>query len=308
MIRRFLLVTMSAALAACAGTNPPNVPTKPKALMSPAEFQALASSKADYRIAYGEGRDQFGDLRIPAAKGPHPVAILIHGGCWKSDYATLSDTAPIADALKAEGIATWNIEYRRLPDPGSGWPGTFQDVGEAVDHLRSIAPRYDLDLGRVVVLGHSAGGYLALWTAARSRMPPGSELHAADPLPIRGVVDLAGPGDLKAEIAVEVGACQSRVVEALLGGSPGEVPERYLQASPAEMLPLGVPQILIWGDSDDLRPLWIGQNYAKAAAASGDPVDLVIVHGAGHFEVASPFSPAWPKVRGAIDSLLQRDR
>jgi pimeloyl-ACP methyl ester carboxylesterase len=139
-------------------------------------------------------------------------------------------------------------------------------------------------------------------------MPPGSELHAADPLPIRGVVDLAGPGDLKAEIAVEVGACQSRVVEALLGGSPGEVPERYLQASPAEMLPLGVPQILIWGDSDDLRPLWIGQNYAKAAAASGDPVDLVIVHGAGHFEVASPFSPAWPKVRGAIDSLLQRDR
>jgi len=213
--------------------------------------------------------------------------------------------APIADALKAEGIATWNVEYRRLPQPGSGWPGTYEDVGQGVDYLRHIAGQYQLDIDRVVVVGHSAGGHLTMWVAARKRLSPGSVLHVDDPLPIRGVVDLAGPGDMETEIAVEVGACQSRVVEQFLGGSPVDVPDRYAQVSASKMLPLGVPQVLVWGDHDNLRPMWLGQKYAKAATASGDSVELVIMPGLGHFEVASPYSPAWPKVRDAIRSLLQ---
>lgn len=303
MFRRFLTLLAITGIAACAATPKLAPSTSPTSPMGPAEFQALPSKPADHRSAYGRDPQQFGDLRIPTAKGLHPVVVLVHGGCWKSEYATLTDMAPMADALKAEGIATWNIEYRRLPQ--GGWPGTFQDVAAAVDHLRAIAPMYQLDLERVVVLGHSAGGHLALWVAARRHLPPGSPLRGADPLPVRGVVDLAGPGDLKAEIAVEVAGCQSRVVEELLGGSPTEVPERYQQASPSEMLPLGVPQVLVWGTRDTLRPLWIGKDYAKAAAASGDPVDLVTVADLGHFEVASPLSPAWPKVLEAIRSLLQ---
>jgi acetyl esterase/lipase len=274
-------------------------------LMGPAEFQPLPIKPAAHRIAYGDDPNHFADLRVPATAVPHPVVVQVHGGCWKADYSTLRDMAPMAEALQAAGLATWNVEYRRLPQPGSGWPGTFQDAGRAVDDLRTIAGKYRLDLGRVVLLGHSAGGHLALWVAARKNLPAGSPLHVADPLPVRGVVDLAGPGDLEAEIAVEIGACQGRVVEQLLGGSPAEVPEIYRQASPSKLLPLGVPQILIWGDRDNLRPVLSGERHAQAAAAAGDAISLVIVPGLGHFEVASPFSPAWPKVRDAVESLLR---
>jgi len=293
------------AMTACATAPKPPSTANVNGLMGPAEFQSLPSQPADHRIAYGKDPSQFADLRLPSSLGLHPVAILIHGGCWKADYATLRDMAPIADALKAEGIATWNVEYRRLPQPGSGWPGTYEDIGQGVDYLRNVAQQYQIDLDHVVVVGHSAGGHLAMWVASRKRLSPNSVLHVAEPLPIRGVVDLAGPGDMETEIAVEVGACQSRVVEQLLGGSPVDVPERYAQVSASKMLPLDVPQVLVWGDQDNLRPMWLGQKYANAATVAGDSVDLIIVPGLGHFEVASPYSPAWPKVLDAISSLLQ---
>lgn len=310
MLRQLLCTTALAIFAAgvmtaCVMAPKPSSTANARGVMGPAEFQSLPSQPANRRIAYGKDPSQFADLRIPSTSGPHPVAILIHGGCWKADYATLRDMAPIADALKAEGIATWNLEYRRLSQPGSGWPGTYEDVAQGVDYLRNVAQQYQLDLDHVVVVGHSAGGHLAMWAASRKRLSPGSVLYVAEPLPIRGVVDLAGPGDMETEIAVEAGACQSRVVEQLLGGSPGAVPERYAQVSASKMLPLGIPQVLVWGDHDNLRPMWLGQKYANAAITAGNSVDLIIVPDAGHFEVASPYSPAWPKVRDAIGSLLQ---
>jgi acetyl esterase/lipase len=151
--------------------TPPNTTDEHLSLEN---FHALPSNPADYRISCGRDGNQFGDLRVPAGSGPHPVAILIHGGCWKADFATLRDLAPMADALKAEGIATWNIEYRRLSQSGSGWPGTYLDVSKSVDYLRSIAADNKLDLTRVIVIGHSAGGHLAMWVAARSRLSSGS--------------------------------------------------------------------------------------------------------------------------------------
>lgn len=301
------LTLAAGVLTACAAISRSSSTANVSGQMGPAEFQSLPSRPADHRIAYGKDPSQFADLRVPPTPGPHSVVILIHGGCWKADYATLRDMAPIADALKAEGVATWSVEYRRLAQPGSGWPGTYEDVGQGVDYLRYIAQQYQLDLDHVVVVGHSAGGHLAMWVAARKRLSPASALYVAEPLPIRGVVDLAGPGDMATEIAVEVGACQSRVVEQLLGGSPADVPERYAQVSASKMLPLGIPQVLVWGDHDNLRPMWLGQKYAKAATAAGDSVDLIIVPGLGHFEVASPYSPAWPKVLHAIKSLLKSE-
>lgn len=303
MYRAFLCATASIALASCSSL--PRMASKQSAdqLMDPAAFQALPSMPADFRITYGNDANQFADLRIPAATGPHPVAILIHGGCWKADYATLRDMAPMADALKADGIATWNIEYRRLPQPGSGWPGTFQDVGSAIDHLRLIAGQHQLDLNRVVLVGHSAGGHLALWAAGRRKLPPDSTLHVDSPLQIKGVVDLAGPGDMAAEIEVEITGCKTRVVAELLGGTPDQVPERYRQASPVNLLPLGIPQVLVWGDKDALRPIEAGEDYVGAAKASGDAVDLVRMRGLGHFEIASPFAPEWRVVRNSIKAL-----
>jgi acetyl esterase/lipase len=129
-------------------------------LMTPADLQSLPARPADHRLAYGDDSNQIAELRLPSGSGPHPVVVLIHGGCWKAEYATLRELAPIGDALKAEGIASWNVEYRRLGQPGSGWPGPYIDIGRAIDHLRQVAPKYSLDLASVAVVGHSADSRL----------------------------------------------------------------------------------------------------------------------------------------------------
>jgi acetyl esterase/lipase len=162
------------------------------------------------RIAYGTGTLQFGELRVPAGRGPHPVVIIVHGGCWVAKLGKLDDRAvaldllrPIAADLTANGFATWNLEYRRLGNDGGGWPGTFQDIAAGADHLRRIAAKNQLDLTHVVAIGHSAGGHLALWLAARPKLPKSSELYVKDPLLLKGVVDLDGPGDLKATLPLQ---------------------------------------------------------------------------------------------------------
>jgi acetyl esterase/lipase len=273
-------------------------------LMTPQDLDALPHRAPDRRIAYGNSRQQYGELRVPAGPGPHPMAIIIHGGCFKAAYATADYAAPIGDALKDQGIASWNIEYRRLGDPGGGWPGTYRDVGRAVDYLRTLAKPYNLDLARVVVVGHSAGGHLAMWAAGRSRVPKQSALYTANPLPIRGAVDLAGPLDLSAHIAEYEGLCRDSVITSLMGGTPATRPERYAQASPIKLLPYGLPQVLVLGTYEDFVPMPLMRAYADAARRAGDSVRVVHVRGAGHFEIASPRSYAWPPVLRAIRALL----
>ncbi len=276
----------------------------PGQLMTPQDLQALPSLPADRRVAYGEEPSQYGELRVPAGPGPHPVVVLIHGGCFKAAYANTRDLAAMAEALKADGIATWNIEYRRLGEPGGGWPGTYLDVGRAVDHLRTLAGPHALDLGRVVIVGHSAGGHLAMWAAARARLPTGSALSMADPLPVRGVIDLAGPVDMTANITGYEGLCGDTVITTLLGGTPATVPERYAHASAIKLLPLGIPQVLVIGEHEEFVPRPLAEAYAQAAARAGDPVRLIVIPHVGHFEIASPRASPWPQVESAIRALL----
>jgi len=199
--------------------------------------------------------------------------------------------------LTERGVATWSIEYRRIGNEGGGWPGTFHDVGAAIDYLRTIAPEYNLDLERVVAIGHSAGGHLALWSAARHRIPEGNELYSPDPLAIKAVVSLAGVADLDMSWEMNL---SNGVTEEFLGGSPDEVPERYAVASPREMLPLGVPQALVHGTDDDNVPYEICETYYAAATASGDRVKLVKLPRTGHFEVIDPQMPEWRKVAETV--------
>jgi acetyl esterase/lipase len=283
---------------------PTDQAASPPHLMTPQDLQALPSRAPDRRVSYGKDSSQYGELRIPAGAGPHPVAVLVHGGCFKAAYGNTRDLAPMGDALKADGIATWNIEYRRLGQAGGGWPGTYLDVGRAVDHLRTVAGQYRLDLDHVVIVGHSAGGHLAMWSAARSRLSAGSPLHQRNPLPVRGVIDLAGPVDMTANIQGYQALCRDSVITSLLGGMPATVPERYEQASPIRLLPLGIPQVLIAGTQEDFVPLPFMKSYSEAAMRAGDPVRIVVIPGAGHFEIASPRSAAWPRVESAIRSLL----
>jgi acetyl esterase/lipase len=293
--------------AACA--RPPAPPPPPAAparlsLMTPDDLRALPSNPPDRRASYGEDSSQFGELRVPAGPGPHPVAILIHGGCFKAAYATTRDLAAMGDALKADAIATWNIEYRRLGQPGGGWPGTYLDVGRAIDHLRALAPEHNLDLGRVVIVGHSAGGHLAMWAAARPRLRAASPLYVASPLRARGVLDLAGPIDVSANIQGYEALCRDSVITTLLGGTPGAVPERYADASAMKQLPLGIPQVIVIGEHEDFLLRSLAEAYPRAAVQAGDPVKLIVIPGAGHFEIASPRASTWHQVESSIRALL----
>lgn len=272
-------------------------------LLSTAEGIALPARPADHRIAWGNGPVQFGDLRLPDGPGPHPVVVLMHGGCWLSQYS-LEYMGGLGDALKAAGIATWSIEYRRIGDNGGGWPGTFQDAGAAIDHLRTLTDRFRLDLSRVVLAGHSAGGHLALWAAARGRLPAASPVRGERPLAVRGVVGIAPIGDLAASLGGDTPLCGGSAAR-LMGGTPGEVAERYAQGSPSALLPLGVPLVLVVGSDDRLVPAAHVAAFADAARKAGDSVRLEIVPASGHFEPIAAGRVAFAIVVGAIRDLAR---
>ena len=239
---------------------------------------------------------QFGDLRLPDGDGPHPVAIVVHGGFWLASYE-LALMDPLCDALTAQGIATWNLEYRGVGNEGGGWPGTLLDVAAGADTLRALAMTRPLDLGRVVAVGHSAGGHLALWLAARRRIK-GGPLASPNPLAVSHVVALAPIADLRAAWAAGYGA-----VGKLLGGTPKDVPAHYADASPAEHLPLGVRQVVVHGVDDHVVAIQLSRDYVAAASAQGDDAVLVALDGTGHFEPIDPRSVAWPGVLDAVHPL-----
>lgn len=275
--------------------------------LSPRDVEALPSKPPDTRIPYGPDTVQYGELRLPKGNGPFPVAIIIHGGCWVAKVATLRSTAALADALRDAGFATWNVEYRRLGDAGGGWPGTFADIAAATDLVRVIAKEHPLDLSRVVTVGHSAGAHLAIWAAARGRLPRTSGLYRDSPLPLRAAVALGGPPDLRAFRQYDDDICGSPVIDRLMGGTPEAAPDHYAQGSPAELLPLGVRQLLLVGASDGVMPPREREMYAAKATKAGDRVEVVEVPG-GHFEVIAPTSAAWPIVRDKILELVQKPK
>lgn len=277
--------------------------------LSPQQVNQLPSSPADHRIYYGSGPFQFGDLRLPQASGRHPVAVVIHGGCWKYRHgaltADLRNTAALASVLTSHGIVTWNIEYRQIDTPGGGWTGTFEDVANAIDYLRVLAKSYALDLNRVVIIGHSAGGHLGTWAAARHRLPKQNHFLFQEPLRVVGVVNLAGIADLESFLPMQSQSCGEPVITTLIGGSPAEVPDRYRLASPSHLSPLGVKQRLIYGAQDKVVPPGLGQQYAEATRKMGDDVTFSSVENASHFEVIAPGSKAWHQVEEAVMSLLK---
>lgn len=268
------------------------------------DIYKLPCRPADQRLFYGSDSLQFGDLRLPDGPGPHPVAMIIHGGCWLSSVS-LEYTSPLADALRNEGIATWNVEYNRVGDPNGGWPGTFTDLAVATDFLREISEGNHLDLDNVIVVGHSAGAHLALWVASRHKVTPESEIYRSDPQPIRGVVALASPVDMERSVGPVYEYCRDSVITKLIGGLPDEVPENYDNTSPIKLLPIGVPQRLMVGELD--IPLLLGQMsaYSDSALKLNEDIQLDTIEHVWHNELAIPGSIAWLKVRATIKSLLE---
>ena len=248
------------------------------------------------RISYADHNDGYGDLWLPEdAEAPLPVVVLIHGGFWRGNQG-LELMDGLADSLTGKGVAVWNIEYRGFDD-GGGYPETFEDVADAVDHLDEVE---EVDTSRVVLVGHSAGGHLSAWAASRGALPDGAPGEGPAVRPLRAF-SLAGVLDLAACARDDLG---SGACPRLVGGGPDEVPSHYAAGSPVELVPVGLPVIAVHGTADQTVPLSQSVTYVEAATAAGDPAELVELDGVNHFELIDPDTEAWATVSDRVLTAL----
>jgi len=268
-----------------------------------AAFIALPRRSPTTVLQYGPAAAQAVDLFLPTGSGPHPVAILIHGGCWSAATAGREQLRHVGVELANLGIAVWSIGYRRANEDGGGYPGTFQDVGRAIDRLRSDADHYHLDLSRTVLVGHSAGGHLALWAMARDGLPAASPLYSAEPFMPRSAISLAGVGDLEAFAHLVPILCGPGVVEKLVPATTST--GGYAEISPAALPPPKGKVVMISGILDRLVPPYAAHDYARAMLRKqATATERVDIPGAGHFDLVTPGTDAWAEVRGRIQSAL----
>jgi acetyl esterase/lipase len=258
------------------------------------DILTLPPPPADARLAYGPDPNQFLDLRLPStkeSKSPRPLIINIHGGYWRAKY-NLDHAGHLCAALTAKGLATANLEYRRVGNDGGAWPGTFADIRSAYHYLVQNAQRHNLDSGRIVVMGHSAGAQLALCLAAHE---PG----------VTRVVSLAGVVDLQR--AYQLHLSNDAVIE-FLRGKPTEVPDHYREADP---MVLAIPQARQWlihGSEDDVVPADFSRYYVSAkqkrAGKEKEDTHLLEIPGAGHLDVIDPRTQAWKRVEETVLQLV----
>ena len=274
------------------------------------DLTARAKPAPDATIAYGPDHLQKVDLWLPAgprAKGkPYPTVLMVHGGCWTTAIADRSLMNWVADDLRKSGYAVWNIDYRGVDRTGGGYPGTFQDAAHAADALRDNAAKYGLDTRHVVAIGHSAGGHLALWLAARARLPKDSPLHSAKPLKIAHVISLGGLPDLEATAASPDNGCGTEVVSELLGKPSATRPDIYRDTSVPRLLPLRIPQDLVNGEQDKIIPMRLATGYVAQAEKAGDRATLHIMPQTGHVELVTPDTAAWAKTKSLLRNAIDR--
>ncbi|MES2904643.1 MAG: alpha/beta hydrolase [Pseudomonadota bacterium] len=284
--------------APAAATAAPAVMTWPALLNRPRPTPTRSYS-------YGTDPLQVADLWLPRgdAAAPLPTVLMVHGGCWTTDIADRSIMNWIAADLARRGYAVWNIDYRGVDRPGGGYPGTFRDVAAAADALRTHGAANNLDLTRLVAIGHSAGGHLALWLAGRPKLPAASPLRSANPLPIAHVVSLGGLQDLEQDRA-ETNGCSSEVLDKLVGPPTLSSRDVYADTSIPRLAPINVPHTMIGGNRDRIIPTHFNTDYAAKMRAKGDKVTVRIVPNQGHVELIAPETPAWAAAVEAIEAAM----
>ncbi len=261
-----------------------------------AEAPVLRGSADTTKVVYGEHPDNYGILHVPEGEGPYPVVVMVHGGGWLEDH-DLGYFEPLAASLAESGVAVWNIEYRRVTGEG-GWPATLADADDATESVATVVQQAAggrLDLGRVHLAGHSAGGHLAAWIAGRHTLGPGAP-GAQPRVRPRSATIMAGVFDLA--LAVRKG--HDEFVGGLLGGAPSEQPARYAVGSPIKHLPVGIPVVAVHGTADSVVDPVQSRSYVRAAQASGDPARLAMLEGAGHADFGDIDSTAWATARAII--------
>jgi acetyl esterase/lipase len=268
-------------------------------------FLAQPQPAPDEVIPYGLSPVQAVDLYLPKGEGPHPSVILIHGGCWSADIPGREHVRAVADDLRGRGLVVWSIGYRRVEEPGGGYPGTFQDVAAAVDLLWDEAPKRGLANQQVVAIGHSAGGHLAQWAAARAQLPAWSPLRTEDPFPIDAVVSVGGLGDLKQFPEAIEARCGAGVVGKLTAAPAPGRPDVYVETSPAQMTPGPATEVLVYGELDNLSTPAINRAMVESRAAQGRTVEAVEAKGAGHFDLMAPGRAGWDVVAREVLKLAR---
>jgi acetyl esterase/lipase len=266
-------------------------------------------------IAYGQDPMQKVDLWLPTGRGPHPTVLMVHGGCWQTEIADRRIMDWIADDLRKRGIAVWNIDYRGVDRAGGGYPGTFADAAAAADALRVHASRLRLDISPLVAVGHSAGGHLALWLAARRSaaarspgplIPSGSPLTGGNPIAIDAVVSLGGLPDLELAATPPGSGCGTEVIEKLVGPPTLSSRNVYADTSVPRLAPLGARQVLINGLQDRIIPTAYAEAYARTMRAAGDKVKVRMIDRTGHVELIAPETAAWAATVEEIQNELGR--
>jgi len=282
--------------------------SSPAALYYELVMREPHEKQANKRIYYGTDLQQFGDLRLPKGRGPFPVAVLVHGGGWGS-AVSLHYMSSLAASLACAGVATWNIEFRRLGSGGE-WPGMFRDVAAGTDFLRELASKYPLDINRgVVTMGHSSGGSLAMWLAMRHRLPADSELYSPNPMPVAGGISLDGAVDMFARL--KDGPSVAATFKQLFGAdgaSEDVIDKRMKDASPRMYLPLGVRQAIVQGKPGGFPSYGCcgTPEHVAEAKAAGDQIDYIVIDGY-HFQSADPTNAqAGPAIRRIVKEMLNQ--
>ncbi len=270
-------------------------------------YVALPRPAPTLEMRYGDAPAQAIDVFLPDGPGPHPVAVFIHGGCWMNlPGAGREQLRHLGPELARRGIAVWSIGYRRADEAGGGYPGTFQDVARAMDRLPDEAARNDLDLKRTVLVGHSAGGHLALWASARRQLPTSSPLHAPEPFVPAQVISLGGVGDLESFAKLVPVLCGPGIIERLTNAKPDGSGAAYGEVSPAKMASPDSRAVMISGILDRLVPPYVAYDFVRAVTGkSKTPPELVNIAGAGHFDLVTPGTSAWREVRSRIEAALE---
>lgn len=271
--------------------------------MKLADYMALSGPAPTLTLPYGKAPSQFAELFRPSGAGPFPVAVLVHGGCWTKEYGGIGQLRNLAGALTRQGIAVWNVEYRRVDEDGGGYPGTYQDINAALQLLDAQSAPQQLDVKRVVAIGHSAGGQLVQWLAGRSRIAPSSPLFQPSFLPVRQIISLGGLADLRHEQALIKSSCGRDMVD-LTGVASNSRPDVFSDTNAAELMPNGSHTVLITGELDTVSPPRVAHDYAARAKAAGDSAEVIILPGASHYDEVAASSPSFQLVLPAIRAAL----
>ncbi|WP_017930043.1 alpha/beta hydrolase [Robiginitomaculum antarcticum] len=301
-------------LSACQAKTPEPTATTPvkvevpiaiaKPVMSWGDLTSRTKPAPTTSVTFGDAETDIVDVWIPQSKGPHPVVIMVHGGCWQKSIADRTLMNYAAEHLRENGMAVWNIEYRGVDEEGGGYPGTFIDVSRAADLLPDYAQKYNLDLNRIAGLGHSAGGHLITWLAGRENLPEGSALYTKPQIDLIGVVNSGGLADLDASEPLTLPGCLTSIKDSLTGLPNRTRADVLAETSSDRLLPMGVIIHSVNGARDTIAPPVLGQQFTAKATEAGDAAYIHIIADEGHVELIAPGSVAFDKQTKILKDML----